>query len=129
MHSPVRWSGYDTSTSTDYEVIGSSKNVHLYISKSNYSFELTQGGGANTPEISDLSEIQSALGENGYSFTNTSLGSVEEVKSNNISESLEVGYQKIIIRTTDTANTVKDSSQKTGLAYAVANITGYLKQV
>ncbi len=129
IHSPVRWVGYDAITSSDYDTIGSSKNLRVYRTTQNYSFELTQGGGASTPQISGLMEINGALGENGYSFKNNTLGTTEEVKSKNINESLEKGFQKIIIRTTDNASNVKDSSSKTGLAYAVLNITGYLSKM
>lgn len=129
MHTSVHWVGYDAMTNKNYDVIGIAKNVHVYKTNSNYNFELTQGGGASTPTIGYLSEINGALGEKGYSFKNINLGNIEEVKSANIGDSLEQGYQKIIIRTTDNANNVEDSSRKTGLAYAVLNITGYLSVV
>ena len=30
IHSPVRWVGYDAITSSDYDTIGSSKNLRVY---------------------------------------------------------------------------------------------------
>ncbi len=131
MHSAEDWSGYDDITSKDYNCVGYVRNIKLYRTTSNYKMQFTMGGDLVIVGLDGLSEISNAFGTNGYTCgaDYRTAGKIERKDSIDISNSLKSGYQKLVLRTTQTANNVADAAAKTALAYAILNVYGYLNKI
>ena len=129
-HTVVNWSGYDEKTEQDYNEIGYARSIKCYKTTNNYLFSLTKGGDAYVHGLENIPEISGTFGINGFNPTNISEGIVEQVESNDIGKELKTGYQKIIIRTDEPIpNDIITASQKSGMAYAILNVYGYLKEI
>lgn len=130
-HTAIRWFGYDNHIGQDFDVWGYSRNLKLYRSESsNYDFEMSYGGEYDYSTGGGyLQEIPNAFGSDTYTPSNTS-GSSSVLKDTiDIGSSLNVGKQKLVIRTTNgnpATNNSKSAGEQTGMARAYINIIGYM---
>lgn len=131
-HTPAFWSTYNESTFETYDVWGYSRNLRLYKitnPSANYQFNMTYGGEYETSiSSSAVSEIPNAFGELNYNPSNTSGSNVEMRTTVNIKDSISIGRNKLIVRTSNSIpSSEAEACPQTGMARAVLSVIGYLK--
>ena len=131
FHTPAYWNYYNQGSDVSGNVWGYPRNLKLYKvnSEENYNFYMTYGGEYElTSGTMSLLEITNAFGASSYTPNNTSGNSIESKQSINIKDYLNVGHNKLIIRSADSIPTNDEATccAKTGMGRAIVNIIGYL---
>lgn len=131
FHTPAYWNYYSQGSDVSGNVWGYPRNLKLYKvnSEENYNFYMTYGGEYElTSGTMSLLEITNAFGASSYTPNNTSGNSIESKQSINIKDYLNVGHNKLIIRSADSIPTNDEATccAKTGMGRAIVNIIGYL---
>lgn len=132
-HFPIKIYNGSTLLGTGY-----SRKVKLYTSTADYRYlNFVIGSEFYTTEGGGNSEIaNSGLGENGWTPINSGNNEVEQFISKDISSSLKVGNNKLVIESADdipaydnnyTTNT-KNIMSKTGMVYATLVVFGFMSK-
>jgi len=137
--SRVMTSYMNTSTYQNIETTGSPKQLKLYKGFTNYTHSIFWGQGTSYFFRDDLytsEEIENAFNTTSYTPNISSVGSVDEITTIDLTEylSLDKGNNQLIVRTnitkpsdyTTTANR-QAIAENTGMGRMVLNIIGYMK--
>lgn len=134
----VMTSYMNTSTYQNIDTIGSPKQLKLYKGYTNYTHSIFWGQGTSYFFRDDLyvgNEIENAFNTTSYTPNISSVGSVEEITTIDLTEylSLDRGNNQLIVRTNITKpndyNTTANRqtiAENTGMGRMVLNIIGYM---